>query len=103
MVWDKYCSQYLAAMESAKRNLPQEDFESWDYWGWDFWVAEFFTLDYFRGLQESKPELMPDFANMLDQETQWFVDALKDERRKWFALCLIGQAKYLNQRSCSLH
>jgi hypothetical protein len=81
-------------MESAKRNLLQEDFESWDYWGWGIWVAEFFTLDYFRDLHESKPELIPDFANMSDQETQWFVDALKDERRKWFALFLIGQAKY---------
>lgn len=95
MVWDEYCNQYLTAMESAKRNLSREDFEHWSYWGWDFWIAEFFTLGYFHDLQESKLEIIPSFGSMSEQETRWFVEALKDERRKWFALCLIEQAKYL--------
>jgi hypothetical protein len=89
MVWDKYCDQYLTAMESAKSNLPKEDIEHWNFWGWDFWIAEFFTFGYFRNLQESKSEIIPNFGSMSDQEIQWFVDALKDERRKWFALCII--------------
>ncbi|MBI5954114.1 MAG: hypothetical protein HY865_20850 [Chloroflexi bacterium] len=95
MVWDEYCNQYLTAMELAKSNLPKEDIEHWNFWGWSIWVAEFFTPGYFQNLQESKSEIIPNFGNMAAQETRWFVDALKDKQRKWFALCLIEQAEYL--------
>jgi hypothetical protein len=88
MIWDEYCRQYLEAMESAKQNLPEEEFKSWSHWGWGFWVAELFSVDYFSDLLVSRPEIVPDFAKISDQELQWFIDALEDERCKWFALFL---------------
>jgi hypothetical protein len=44
MSWDEYCTQYMAALEAAKLNLPEAEIKSWSGWGWRFWVAELFTF-----------------------------------------------------------
>jgi hypothetical protein len=94
MIWNDECNQYLTALEIAKQKLPQKEREIWDYWGWGGWIAEPFTSNYIHNLLNSRPEMIPDFSAAPD-EIQWFVDALNDEQRKWFALGISSQAKAL--------
>jgi hypothetical protein len=93
--WEEYCNQYLIALETAKLKLPEQERNHWNDWGWSFWVAEFFTFEYLRNSWKMKPEIIPDFSRLSNEDLRWFTNALENEQCKWFSLFLIAEAKSL--------